>query len=265
MSMSFSAGRPVHVSLGSYRRIPPAQAVARALREHPSDPILGPLSTDKLQLCPQNPGRLDVDFAQDLVRAYPGIEWRLHGNVQIDNHPRIVDLCDFREEYEWFAQVGRISAALKAPVYTAHAGRSESATIHDVIDNARAIEQLIGMPVGIEGHYAQPHQGWLFCSWSEYGYLLETEAHYVIDLSHLHILAMRTDIIEWTMVEELLSNPRCLEVHLSDNNGKADQHRPLSGPTWWLPLLPKIHPGATIFYEGRLSPAVSRPVSENSH
>jgi len=46
--------KPVHVSLGAYGRVPHLVAIADALADPPSDPLLGRLDTSRMQLCPQN-------------------------------------------------------------------------------------------------------------------------------------------------------------------------------------------------------------------
>ena len=77
--------------------------------------------------------------------------------------------------------------------------------------------------------------------------------NYALDLSHLNILAVQTNHVEWSLVHELLSSPHCLEIHLSDNHGYGDQHLPLSNPhalPWWWSLLSSANPNATIFQKG---------------
>ncbi len=120
---------PVHLSLGAYGRCPHHVAIEQALTHLPCDPLIGNLSTAKLQLCPQNRGRIDVEMARRLRVDHPTIEWRLHANVQIDYQPRLVDLCDWRDELYWFAQVSKLSSVLGAPAYTAHAGRRGKASL----------------------------------------------------------------------------------------------------------------------------------------
>lgn len=253
MSINFDPGRPVHVSLGAYGRMPHGLAVSKAVHHTPSDPVLGRLSAQRLQLCPQGRGRLDADFASELVKAYPGIEWRLHANVQLESAQRVVDLAHWPQERGWFERLARVSAALKAPAYTTHAGRREHATVDQVLRYVREVEQLLGIPVGVEGHYPTPGGIWLFSCWAEYRTLFESGVRYALDLSHLHILATQSGRIEWGLLREMVASPNCLEIHVSDNDGMADRHEPLNGPAWWLPLLAEAHPEAVILYEGKLS------------
>lgn len=251
--MSTHCDRPVYVSLGSYGRISHEQAVLRAVHSNPMDPLLGQLSAQKLQLCPQNRGQVDAAMAMQLRKAYPSVEWRLHANVQIEPEMRRVDLCDWPAEKVWFTQAAAISAALGAPVYTVHAGYRSKATVQAVLNHVRDIEQLFGIPVGIEGHYPTYNHVWLFNNWEEYRLLLESGVHYALDLSHLHILVCCSQTVEWTLVQELLSSPQCLELHVSGNDGTADQHQPLQEPPWWLALLEHLHTDAVIFSEGKQS------------
>jgi hypothetical protein len=89
--------------------------------------------------------------------------------------------------------------------------------------------------------------------------LLESGAHYALDLSHLHIVATASGYVEWGLLQELLASPKCLEVHLSGNDGSADQHHALdvaSVPWWWV-LLADVNPNAVLFSEGRQSVVAS--------
>ena len=251
MTIPFELNRPIHISLGAYGRLPHGLAIAKALHQPCADPVLGELSPARMQLCPQGRGRLDVELAQELVKAYPTIEWRLHANVQLESCQRVVDLAHWPQERAWFTQLGQVSAALNAPAYTAHAGRRDQASVDQVLSAARDVEQLLGIPVGIEGHYPTPNGLWLFSCWAEYRKLFESGVHYALDLSHLHILATQSGRIEWSLLHEMVSSPQCLEIHVSANDGTADQHRLLHEPTWWLPLLMQPHPEAVIFSEGK--------------
>jgi len=81
--------------------------------------------------------------------------------------------------------------------------------------------------------------------------LLEARIDSAIDLSHLNIIAKRERKHRPDLVRDLLASEHCIEVHLSNNDGRADSHRPLdpASPPWWMPLLKEIR-GATVFYEG---------------
>lgn len=164
-----------------------------------------------------------------------------------------MDLCDWRDELYWFAQVSHLSSLLAAPAYTAHAGRRGKASLTDVLRYTLEAEQLFGIPVGIEGHYPTKHDIWLLSTWAEYQQLLESGVHYALDLSHLHIVANASGYVELNLVRELLASPKCLEVHVSGNDGSADQHHALGLETipWWWSLLAEVNAEAVLFSEGR--------------
>jgi uncharacterized protein (UPF0276 family) len=159
--------------------------------------------------------------------------------------------------------VAQLSSVLHAPAYTAHAGRRNQASVQEVLEYAQDAEQLFGIPVGIEGHYPTSgradHQ-WLFNSWAEYRVLQESNVHFALDLSHVHILATATQHIEWRLLQEMLNSPKCLEVHVSGNDGSHDQHQSLNAddPPWWSSLLTYTHADAVIFSEGKQT--IAEPV-----
>lgn len=244
-----------HVSLGAYGRVPHEIAIADAIAHPPVDPLLGKLSTQKLQLCPQNLGCLDQDVAAALRRQYPEVEWRLHANVRVRQEHQLIDLCDWPQQQSYFQTLQGISQALSAPMYSAHAGKRANASVQDVIRHSLEMTQAFGIPVAIEGHYPTARNIWLFSSWEEYQQLLESDAFIALDLSHLHILATQSRRIEWTLVKELLACDRCLEIHVSGNDGTRDQHRLLDADNkpWWFELLAFAHDKAVVFSEGHVS------------
>lgn len=243
-----------HVSLGAYGRLPHEEAVRLALSNPPVDPLLGQLHTRHLQLCPQNQGQLTAELALQLKQDYPDIQFRLHANIQLQPQPRWVDLCDWPDTQAWFKQAAFISGLLGTSVYTTHAGRRCKASVEQVLRYVREAEQVLGIAIGVEGHYPSRDDRWLISNWTDYQALLESGVHYALDLSHLHILACQTGHVEYGLVSEMLNSPRCLEVHLSGNDGSGDQHQPLdreNPPWWWMLLLTSVHHDAVIFAEGR--------------
>lgn len=244
---------PIHVSLGAYGRTPHLVAIAEMLVSPPEEPVLGGLSTDHVQICPQNHGVFTVETAQEVRRALPAIHWRLHANVRVRGIHRWADICDWPQERDYFRELARVSQALNAPAYTSHAGRRQAASLQEIFRFTRELEDLFGVPVGVEGHYPTRGDYWALSSWREYRALLESGVRYALDLSHLHILAITTNTWERNLVLEMLACERCLEVHVSGNNGHADQHRQLTEEPWWFQLLAYVHPNATVFSEGRQS------------
>jgi hypothetical protein len=66
-------------------------------------------------------------------------------------------------------------------------------------------------------------------------------------------VATASGYVEWNLLRELLASPQCIEVHLSGNDGSADQHHALDvdAVPWWWSLLACVNPDAVIFSEGR--------------
>lgn len=216
-----------------------------------SEPLVGPLQIAETQLCPQNRGIVSLDYAEALKNTYPDTRFRLHANVRVLPDRWVLDLADFDRQPEYWRALSRVNAILSAPVYTAHAGKRSSTTLHKVLENAQRCADLFGVPVGIEGHYPTRSNAYLISTWEEYAQLLSSAAHFAVDLSHLAILAHLTGRREDGLVKEMLSSDRCLEVHLSANDGMHDEHKTLSGDwPWWWSMLVNINRTATVFSEG---------------
>ncbi|HNU11880.1 MAG TPA: hypothetical protein PKJ45_11050 [Rubrivivax sp.] len=226
---------------------------ARAAMQGASEPVLGSLRTDHVQLVPQCFDVLDESLAKALARAWPQTRFRLHANVRVLTRRRQADLCTFERDLDWFEAAARVHRLLGACVYSAHAGLRRDATLAALFDNTRRCADLFDSPVAIEGQYpttgADPHR-FLLSTWSEYQSLLESGLPFALDLSHLNILAFRTGQRNETLVAEMLCSPACLEVHISDNDGRGDSHQVLRRKPWWWPLLSRIGPAAVVFSEG---------------
>lgn len=238
-----------HVSLACWPGLRHDEAAQR-LSSPPVEPCFGRLSTEHVQLVPQSLGQLDDVLVDMLRQAFPDTCFRLHANVRVLPRHVMADLSGLASHAEWFARAARISQRLNAPAYTAHAGRRSQATLGEMLDNARRCADLFGCPVGVEGHYPTLQNTWLVSSWQEYQALLESGVPYALDLSHLHIVATRSGRREETLVAEMLACERCLEIHVSSNDGRSDRHDVCAEPPWWFALLPAAHPDAVIFSEG---------------
>jgi hypothetical protein len=226
------------------------EAAATQLQEPPTEPLFGTLRIDHVQIVPQCLGRVDEDVVGALCAACPDTQFRLHANVKVLDQRRIADLSGFEQHAEWFAQAARISQRLRAPAYTAHAGRRSESGLTRMLDNARRCADLFGCPVGVEGHYPSTGDPWLVSNWPEYRAVFESGVPYAIDLSHLNIVAHHSGRLECALVAEMLACERCIEVHVSDNDGTRDQHEICEAPPWWLPLLRYVHRDAVVFSEG---------------
>jgi len=191
-----------------------------------------------------------MEVAQSLATRHPGTQFRLHANVRVLERHRGADLSNLPEHLDWFLQAARVSRAFGAAAYSAHAGRRSNATLASMLDNARKAADLFGCPVAVEGLYPTPDQCFLVSTWAEYQVLLESGVPFALDLSHLNILASHSGLQEHALVKELLASERCIEVHVSDNDGRGDLHRVCKRSNWWMPLLASVNPHAVIFSEG---------------
>lgn len=227
-----------------------------------TDPALGPISAEKMQLCPQHSGVLDNAKIDRLLEEYPDITFRLHASPRVEgNHDHYVYASNARQKPDQLKALARASQKLGADGYSLHSGLSSESTLEDALASIAWIEDQFQCPVGIEGLYpaGARTEYWLINKWADYAKLLESGVKYAIDVSHLQIVAYRQKKVEETLVQELLASSACMEIHVSDNNGRADSHRPLNPASlpWWKAILDRA--GAQrelppIFYEGMLCP-----------
>lgn len=247
----------IHAASAAVPCVSHAKAVA-ALAEGLSDPVLGPISIGEVQLCPQHSGTITEDLVRRLMAAHPATRFRLHASVRVANagRHRIVDAGNAFQDDAHVREMARLSDIMDAPAYSIHAGSVDDATLPEAFDNVRRIADIFGRKVGIEGLYPlySGRPKWLLATWSDHAEMLRSGIDYALDVSHLNIVARRERRQETALLDELISSPQCMEVHLSSNDGRADSHRPLEAASrpWWMPHLERINPGATVFYEGVL-------------
>ena len=226
------------------------EEAVRRLADGVEEPLLGRLGTAHVQLCPQNFGVLDEAVVERLRESFPAVRFRLHANVRVFRQVYRWSASDFSPDTAfYFRRVAEISRHLGSEAYTLHAGQRHC-TLGELCRKVRALEDLFGVPVGVEGHYPVPRNRWLVSDWDEYHWLLESGLRFVVDLSHLNIVARTTGRREDRLVEELLACDRCLEIHVSANDGRRDLHWPLEREPWWWPLLEYRNPNAVVFSEG---------------
>lgn len=239
----------VYLSLGCLPRADHLSLLEMIHLTEFSEPLLGTISKDKLQICPQNRGQVTSELLTTIQEKYPTTQFRLHANVQVLDRALIIDLSQYATRPDYFNALVDVHRFIKAPVYTAHAGRREHCSLQKAFENTLDLEQKLGIPVGIEGHYPAINNMFLMSDWKEYSTLLESNVNYVIDLSHLNIVARRYGK-RVELVNELVNNPRCIEVHISHNDGLSDKHLQLDSKPWWWNCLEYLNPTADVFTEG---------------
>lgn len=233
-------------TLGSY----PGLRFVDAMRRAMADSDLAEVR--HVQLCPQNHGALDGQI-DELKAIAPQTQYRLHANVRIEGHERMFDASSTGAEADgYFRGLAAMSHRLGASVYTLHAGDRLGRSLSHLADRIHWLEDVFGHTVGVEGHYPALGNRYWLSSWEEYRWLLESNLDYALDLSHLHIVATRSHRVERTLTRELLASPRCVECHLSLNDGYSDLHAKMEGTPdiWWAELLGSLNPAAETFYEG---------------
>ncbi len=244
----------VNLSLACFPGMRPLEALheaARGLEEGwLSEPALGALQMEHVQLVPQGAGVLDEETLAGIREAFPSVQPRLHANVRLSPGQPIIDLARFTSHRSWFVQAARLTRQIGAAAYSAHAGLRRDASLVEVIGYTKEACDLFGVPVALEGHYPDSSGQWLVSSWAEYQQVLEADVPFVVDLSHLNIVATQTRTLELGLTAELLASPCCIEVHVSSNDGTGDQHQVCTAPTWWNRLLGGVNPDAVLFSEG---------------
>lgn len=244
----------IHLSFAAYPGYRHEESAQRAHQEKSSgalmEPALGEISLDHIQIVPQNRGVFDIEAAHALREQYPNSQFRLHANVHVMPRRMIYDISNFEQNKAWFEYAAKVSQALGAAAYSAHAGYKKEATLDEVFANTLRIQDLFGHKVAVEGLYRDKEDTQQLSTWADYARLLEAGVYYALDLSHLNIVAFTERKREHTLVQELLASPFCIEVHVSDNNGRGDQHAPCNRAPWWTVHLEHVNPDAIFFSEG---------------
>ena len=202
-------------------------AVARAKTF--SRPLFHPasFSTQEIQLCPQTKEHTTLEALEHLRDAHPDVVFQLHANVKrgVSFEPFDASL-DFSDPWamEYVAWLKDACELLRSPRYSWHAsGGKRANTFQQAVDNTLRLQDFLQRPVALEGLYPSSF-GWALCTVSDYESLLDVPVHYVIDVSHLYICHCQDRPVSDDLMLALLSDPRCLEIHLSHNDGRADQH-----------------------------------------
>lgn len=211
-------------------------------------PFIGEVNAQRVQICPQNAGRIDESLIDELKLHHPLTEFRFHANVWIMDRLRVVDLIN--DDKDYWARLCELNRYLGAPAYVAHPGFKKDGTLKDLFRRTRDIEDKMQVPVGIEGMYPSKTP-YLIDSAKEYEELLLSGCHFALDLSHLNIRRDQSRIPE-SLIREMISSSRCIEVHVSGNDGFGDQHKLIEEPPWWLDILPLKNEKAVVFSESNL-------------
>lgn len=230
----------------------PARTAIQRLLDGVYEPVYGRLSTEHVQICPQNRGHINEAFCEELLRIAPGTQFRLHANAKVMPKHHFLDASTLDDStLPYYRELADRSKRLGARVYTLHAGNQRNATREQMRDAVLRLGDIFGeCRVGVEGLYPRTREPQLIDSWPAYEWLMDQGIAYAIDLSHLKIVARADGGWQDDLVKALLINPDCVEVHVSDNDGLQDKHLVQQEPMPWHGLLDFVQPNATIFSEG---------------
>lgn len=231
------------------------QQAVQKIAEGTVEPILGQLSFDHVQLCPQHPDFISYELLDFLQEKYPSIQFRLHSDIRLINKRGItMDLVDFTPENLWyFKTIAEFSNYIKAPAYSLHAG-VRKIILEQLFEKYYQLQDLFDCPIAIEGHYPFGNDKYLINSWSEYEAMFNAGINYALDLSHLNIVAHREGW-QFDLTKEMLASSQCKEIHISFNEGKMDNHLIATNEQqelWNLfkSMIEQSSPSADIFSEG---------------
>lgn len=243
----------VNLSFAAFPNKTPTQAVGLAkmvIGQAGSEPMFERLSFEHVQLVPQSAGRLTEAVCDELKIIAPDTEFRLHANVRVLAQYVDTNLSNMGDHQEWFMRAAQIHKYVGAGVYTAHSGLRKDASFEQLLDNARRCADLFECPVAIEGQYPSTKDDWMISTWDEYRALYESGIPYVLDLSHINILAVQSGVFEFSLLKDMLVCENMLELHVSENDGTGDWHQVCESKPWWFDFLDFVHADAVIFSEG---------------
>ena len=254
----------IHPAMSVFPKELPLQSVRKALEVGEDSGFVYDFS--QIQITPQNFTRWNEEQVNRLRAAYPASQFRFHASVRLgvdmDSRHKWFDLSRYvqnpREGRVYFEALSQLNKLLGSPAYTFHTGfRPKMRNNFRFIERAyREIEDIMESTIAIETLYPNPQRPgqWWIDSWDEHQQLLESGLNFVVDLSHMNIIAHHEGRND-SLVSEMMASDRLIELHLSMNDGRSDSHASLAGADqmWWFPLLQKVNPKADWFSEGILS------------
>lgn len=222
----------------------------------------------KCQITPQNYELWDEKTVRKFKNKFKNTDFRFHASVRLNNlnkeHCKYpwYDLSRFIQDKkggrEYFKELSKLNKILGNNPYTFHTGYKPRMLKSNkiVIKAYHEIKDIMECDIGIETLY--PYKGeydkhWFDC-WDDHRWLLDNDINYVIDLSHINIIA-NYEGIDCILLKNLLRCDRMIECHISGNNGVSDSHLSLSSchNVWWERYLPYCHQDTVIFTEGLIT------------
>lgn len=228
-----------------------------------SEGAWGNLSRAHIQLCPQNPTHLSEKMVEQLCAIYPLSQLRLHANARVLDQHVLWDVSTFTSETRhYYRALADRMLRLNTKVFSIHSGYLRNCASDEFWERLNRLRDDVdhytqgAVRVAVEGLYPCANRPQHIGSWNEYEKLLKDQIPFALDLSHLKIVAHYEKTWNHTLVMEMMSSPLCVEIHVSDNDGRSDRHSPVqSHPLWWEQLHSASLPSeCVVFSEGNLVP-----------
>lgn len=204
-----------------------------------------------MQLCPQQLGVLSEKIVEDLQNEFLHTQFRLHANVRLFQDNFLFDASsDLKNDdnKKYIELLKQIHQKTNAQVYSYHAGYRVCSK-EQMKNHALFLQEKLQSPVAIEGLYPEKKNLWLINSLDDYEWLANN-IYFALDLSHLQIVYTQMQkTVDESWVIDMMQHPNCLEIHVSGNDGKHDNHQAIEGNEWWLPLIKKADIKAHVFTE----------------
>lgn len=227
---------------------------------------LGQLGVREVELSVGAPAEAGSAAALESLRADG---WRFLAHHQVSVHPGQrprLDLCRGLDG-PWFEALFDLCDRLGIGVYTMHTGKvrpgedpaEAEGHFWRRLDELRRMAARWGVRLGLETMFPSPpgRPRHLFDDAAGLERLLRriegSELGLVADAAHLKI-GLRRGAWGRDLVQAAWTHPSVVELHLSENDGLRDQHRPIREESWFWPLLEAADPALPVVLEGRPGP-----------
>lgn len=237
------------------------KSVLEKIHSGVNEGLWGKLSNDYIQICPQSSGVITESVAEEIRDTYPNTSFRLHANSRVLNKHVFYDFSTFNQDTKhYYLALADRMMRFNSNIFSIHSGYLDNCNEDQFWDNINRLRDLFSeftnnkVDVAVEGLYPNPKREQHLNSWKQYEKLLNKDIPYAIDLSHLKIVSTYENIWLDDLVKELIENPNCVEIHVSDNDGVYDSHFKLNKNTIWFDLLnnANLNNNTIIFSEGCL-------------
>lgn len=206
-----------------------------------------------IQLCPQHIGFITDKSANELKLKYPKTNFRLHANTRLFPKLKQFDAgSNIQDEADYILKLKTISNTLKSKSYSYHAPTSEMFNWQEIRNNVLFLQDYLQIPVAIEGLYPMKKTTYWDDSFSVYETFFNSDISFALDLSHLNIAYSKMCKNKQKEFSELaikmINSPKCLEIHISSNDGTHDEHKTINSEEWWFNVLNKLENTNTVIF-----------------